>query len=170
MTLVTPVPVEPQTDPGLGRRLPGLILALVSVVPGVAAAAWVATALPLLVLHIYRPHPRDVLGLLVALALGRPAVRVTRAAVAHYDTVPWWVLIAIAVIITTFSVIAFAHSAEDVLVRRDPGSYAMSAEWLTKHGTVNMGTHPRCGGRPTNTCCSRRRGSTSRARTTFRSS
>ncbi len=148
MTLEAPVPVEPQNDIVLGRRLPGLILALVSVVPGIAAAAWVATALPLLVLHIYRPIPAIVLGLLVALLLGRPAVRVTRAAVAHYDTVPWWVLIAIAIIVTTFSVLAFAHSAEDVLVRRDPGSYAMSAEWLTKHGTVNMATHPRLWGPP----------------------
>jgi len=148
VTLVAPVPVEPQNDIGPGRRLPGLILALVSVVPGVAAAAWVATALPLLVLHIYRPIPAIVLGLLVALLLGRPAVRVTRAAVAHYDAVPWWVLIAIAIIVTTFSVLAFAHSAEDVLVRRDPGSYAMSAEWLTKHGTVNMATHPQLWGPP----------------------
>ncbi|HEY8730135.1 MAG TPA: hypothetical protein VIL94_11165, partial [Acidothermaceae bacterium] len=148
MTLVATLPVEPENDIGPGRRLPGLILALVSVVPGVVAAAWVATALPLLVLHIYRPIPAIVLGLLVALLLGRPAVRVTRAAVARYDTVPWWVLIAIAIIVATFSVLAFAHSAEDVLVRRDPGSYAMSAEWLTKHGTVNMATHPRLWGQP----------------------
>jgi hypothetical protein len=150
VTLETPVPVERQNDTGLGRRLPGLILALASVVPGVAAAAWVASALPLLVLHIYRPLPAIVLGLLVALLLGRPAVRVARAAVAHYDAVPWWVLIAIAIIVTTFGVLAFAHSAEDVLVRRDPGSYAMSADWLSKHGTVNMGTHPQLWGPPDN--------------------
>src|SRR5437868_6755702 len=118
--------------------LPGLILALGSVLPAVLAAAWVLAALPLLVLHIYRPLPAVVLGLGLAAVFARPVVRVVRAAAARYGEVPWWVLVGVLVGVVVFGAVTFAHSAEDVLVRRDPGSYAMSASWLSTHGTIQM--------------------------------
>jgi hypothetical protein len=118
------------------------------VVPAILAAAWVASALLLLVLHVYRPIPATVLGLGLGLALARPAIRVTRSAAASFGDVPWWVLIGVLAIVAIFGALTFAHSAEDVLVRRDPGSYAMSASWLSGHGTIQMPIHAQLFGAP----------------------
>jgi hypothetical protein len=121
--------------------IPGRILALASVLPAVLAAAWVAVALPLLALHIYRPIQGTLLAVVLAVVLARPATRVAWAAADRFGDVPWWVLIGVLVIVVVAGVLAFAHSAEDVLVRRDPGSYAMSATWLSTHGTIQMPAH-----------------------------
>jgi hypothetical protein len=130
------------------RRLPGRILALASVLPAVVAAAWVAGALPLLALHIYTPVPGTILALAIAVVLARPVWRVTLAAADRFGDVPWWALIAVLAVVALAGGLAFAHSAEDVLVRRDPGSYAMSATWLSSHGTIQMPSHPQLFGAP----------------------
>jgi uncharacterized membrane protein required for colicin V production len=130
------------------RRLPGRILALASVLPAVVAAAWVAGALPLLALHIYTPVPGTILALAIAVVLARPVWRVTLAAADRLGDVPWWALIAVLAVVVVAGGLAFAHSAEDVLVRRDPGSYAMSATWLSSHGTIQMPAHPQLFGPP----------------------
>jgi hypothetical protein len=130
------------------RRLPGRILALASVLPAVVAAAWVAGALPLLALHIYTPVPGTILALAIAVLLARPVLRVTLAAADRFGDVPWWALIAVLAVVVMASGLAFAHSAQDVLVRRDPGSYAMSATWLSSHGTIQMPSHPQLFGAP----------------------
>jgi hypothetical protein len=135
-------PRAPQTSRvNSTAAMPGRILALASVLPAVLAAAWVAVALPLLALHVYRPLPGTVLAVVLAAVLARPAIRVAWAAADRFGDVPWWVLIGVLVIVVAAGVLAFAHSAEDVLVRRDPGSYAMSATWLSTHGTIQMPTH-----------------------------
>jgi hypothetical protein len=134
--------------PAARSELPGVILAVASVLPAVIAAAWVAVALPLLALHIYRPLPAIVLGLGLAVVLARPAIRTTRAAATRFGEVPWWALIAIIVVVAVAGALAYAHSAEDVLVRRDPGSYAMSATWLSHHGTIRMPTNAQVFGAP----------------------
>jgi hypothetical protein len=130
------------------RRLPGRILALASVLPAVVAAAWVAGALPLLALHIYTPVPGTILALAIAAVLARPVLRVTLAAADRLGDVPWWALIAVLAVVVVAGGVAFAHSAEDVLVRRDPGSYAMSATWLSSHGTILMPSHAQLFGAP----------------------
>jgi hypothetical protein len=130
------------------RRLPGRILALASVLPAVLAAAWVAGALPLLAFHIYTPVPGTILALAIAVVLARPVWRVTLAAADRFGEVPWWALIAVLAVVVVAGGLAFAHSAEDVLVRRDPGSYAMSATWLSSHGTIQMPSHPQLFGAP----------------------
>jgi hypothetical protein len=126
----------------------GIILAVASVVPAVVAAAWVAVALPLLVFHIYRPLPAIVLGVGLAVVLARPAISLSIEAARRMGDVPWWALVAVFVVVFAFGALAFVHSAQDVLVRRDPGSYAMSATWLTHHGTVDMPIHAQLYGAP----------------------
>ena len=116
--------------------------------PAVIAAAWVAGALPLLALHIYTPVTGTILGLAIAVVLARPVLRVTLAAADRFGDVPWWALIAVLAVVVLAGGFAFAHSAEDVLVRRDPGSYAMSATWLASHGTIHMPSHPQLFGPP----------------------
>jgi hypothetical protein len=114
------------------------LLALGSTLPAVVAAAWVLVALPLLVVHEYRPLPATVLGLGVGVVLGRPAARAARAAAVRLGSVPWWSVAGVAIIVVAFGALAYSHSATDVLVRRDPGSYAMSGWWIAKHGTLDM--------------------------------
>lgn len=137
-----------ERPPEARSALPGTILAIASVLPAVIAAAWVAVALPLLALHIYRPLPAIVLGLGLAVVLARPVILTTRAAAARFGEVPWWALIAIVVVVVVAGALAYAHSAEDVLVRRDPGSYAMSATWLSHHGTIRMPVNAQVFGAP----------------------
>jgi hypothetical protein len=130
-----------RADGAWASTTPGRVLALASVLPAVVAAAWVAVALPLLSLHVYTPVPGTLGALALAAVLARPAIRVALATADNFDDVSWWVLVAVLVIVVAAGVLAFAHSAQDVLVRRDPGSYAMSATWLSSHGTVQMPTH-----------------------------
>ena len=145
---IAPIGSGPQGGSNPSRRLPGAILALASVLPAVIAAAWVAGALPLLALHIYTPVPATILGLAIAVVLARPVLRITLAAADRFGDVPWWALIAVLAVVVVAGGLAFAHSAEDVLVRRDPGSYAMSATWLASHGTIHMPSHPQLFGPP----------------------
>lgn len=127
---------------------PARLLALSTVVPAVVAAAWVLAALPLLLLHVYRPAPAIVLGVVVAALLARPAIRVAQARAVAWGAVPWWAVIGVFAVVIGFGVLAFAMSAQDVLIRRDPGSYAMSATWLANHGTIQAPTHAASFGGP----------------------
>jgi len=136
----------PRSD--ASRRLPGRILAVASVLPAVVAAAWVAGALALLWFHIYGPITGTILALAITVLIGRPALRVALASADRLGDVPWWALIAVLAVVVLAGGLAFAHSAEDVLVRRDPGSYAMSATWLSTHGTILMPSHPQVFGAP----------------------
>jgi hypothetical protein len=136
----------PRSD--ASRRLPGRILAVASVLPAVVAAAWVAGALALLWFHIYGPVTGTILALAITVVLARPVLRVALASADRLGDVPWWALIAVLAVVVLAGGLAFAHSAEDVLVRRDPGSYAMSATWLSTHGTILMPSHPRVFGAP----------------------
>ena len=119
-------------------RLPALLLAIGSVLPAVVAAGWLLAAMPLVVLHSYRPLPATLLGLVIAVVLGRPAWRVARDRAAGFGAVPWWVVGGVLAVVIGFGVLAFVTSAHDVVIRRDPGSYAMSATWLAAHGTIQI--------------------------------
>ncbi|HZV27080.1 MAG TPA: hypothetical protein VFG00_12410 [Acidothermaceae bacterium] len=136
----------PRSD--ASRRLPGRILAVASVLPAVVAAAWVAGALVLLWFHVYVPVTGTLLALAITIVIARPVVRVALASADRLGDVPWWALIAVLAVVVLAGGLAFAHSAEDVLVRRDPGSYAMSATWLSTHGTILMPAHPQVFGAP----------------------
>ena len=123
------------------HRYPALVLAGLSVLPAVAVAGWLLAAMPLVALHFYRPAPAIVLGLALAFLLCRPAWRVAQARAHAFGDVSWWVVAAVVAVVVGFAVLAFVTSANDVIVRRDPGSYSMSATWLAAHGTIVMPTH-----------------------------
>ena len=89
------------TTPG-APTLATRMLAQASVLPGVIVAAWLLAALPLLLLHIYRPVPGIVLGVVVAVLLGRPAARVAAARARSMPAVPWWSLAAVVAVISGF--------------------------------------------------------------------
>jgi hypothetical protein len=129
-------------DEGSARgSWPARLLAVSTVAPAVVVAAWVLAALPLLLLHAYRPAPAIVLGFAVAALLARPALRAAQARAVAWGDVPWWAVVGVFAVVIGFGVLAYAMSAQDVLIRRDPGSYAMSATWLADHGTIQAPTH-----------------------------
>jgi len=137
-------PAEPAGDLSVSRTssgVPASVLALASVLPAVLVASWVLAGLPLVALHVYRPAPAIVLGLVVFAVIGRPVVRAAHDRARSLSPVPWWVLVAVLAVVIGFGVLAFATSASDVVVRRDPGSYSVSAFWLANHGTVEMPAH-----------------------------
>jgi hypothetical protein len=117
------------------------MLAYGAVMPAVVAAAWLLAGLFLVAFHIYRPAPAIALGILVAVVLGRPSAWVPRAQAKAFGHIPWWVGVGVLAVVLGFFVLAFAPSASDVLVRRDPGSYSMSSYWLANHGTIHMPSH-----------------------------
>ncbi len=123
------------------KALPARLLAIGSVLPAVVVAAWVLAALPLLLLHVYRPAPALVLGLAVAALFARPALRAANARAVAMGPVPWWVVVGVLAVVVGFGVLAFQTSAQDLLVRRDPGSYALNAAWLADHGTIQAPAH-----------------------------
>ena len=143
-------PDEPIPD-AVARRasLPTTIVALMSAVPAAVTAGWLLAALPLVFFHAYRPLPATLLGLVAAGLLGRPAVRAARAAATSLPDIPWWVLLGVLAVVGVFGVLAYTHSAGDVLIRRDPGSYAMSATWLSQHGTIQIPNDAHVFGVPT---------------------
>ena len=148
---VEPLPQAESETPAEPGNWPARILAYGAVLPAVIAAAWLLAGLLLVTLHIYRPAPAIVLGLVVAVAVGRPPARVARARARSFGAVPWWVAVGVLAVVIGFGVLAFATSSGDVLVRRDPGSYAMSATWLSKHGTIQMPSYaPAFGGNDPN--------------------
>ena len=131
------------------RRLPGRILAVASVLPGrgLRPRGWPARCRccgsTSTAHNRHDPRSRDHRrhrppGTASRVGVGRPTTA----------TVPWWALIAVLAVVVLAGGLAFAHSAEDVLVRRDPGSYAMSATWLSTHGTILMPAHPQVFGAP----------------------
>lgn len=120
---------------------PATVLAWLSALPSVAVAGWLLVALPLVLMHSYRPAPAIVCGLVMAAIIGRPAARVAQARARAFGDVSWWVVAAVIAVVVGFAVLAFVTSANDVIVRRDPGSYSMSATWLAAHGTIVMPTH-----------------------------
>lgn len=134
-------PSSPDDARAAAPTLPARLLAIGSVLPAVVAAAWVLAALPLLLLHVYRPAPALVLGIAVAALFARPVVRAANARAAAMGAVPWWVVVGVLAVVVGFGVLAFQTSAEDLLVRRDPGSYAVNAIWLANHGTIQAPAH-----------------------------
>ncbi|MFG1689834.1 hypothetical protein ACGFNP_57480 [Nonomuraea sp. NPDC049269] len=115
------------------RPSAGRVLAVVSVLPALVVAGWLLAALPLLLAGWYRPVPALVLGAVVIgglcwFALRRPLKVVEGATGRQVGAV-----VAVAVGSGVFN--AIMHS-EQLIVRRDPATYAQYATWLAGHGSL----------------------------------
>ncbi len=132
--------------PGRLRADPGRILALVSAVPAVVLAGWLAAVYPLVRFGIATPVP--------ALAVAAPVVAVLVGAARRLPPVartPWWVLLATLAVVGAFAVLAASRHGEQVVLRRDPGVYALTAHWLASHGGVVVPTDLAAAGGPSPT-------------------
>ncbi|NRQ40184.1 hypothetical protein HII36_51440 [Nonomuraea sp. NN258] len=111
----------------------GRALSLLGVLPALAVAGWLLAGLPLLLAGRFAPLPAILLGLAVAALLcwavvRRPADTGVVAGRAHLAGV-----VAVAVGSGVFN--AIMHS-EQLIVRRDPATYAQYAAWIAGHGSL----------------------------------
>ncbi|GII00885.1 hypothetical protein Pta02_28930 [Planobispora takensis] len=110
----------------------GRVLAVASAVPALALAGWLLAGLPLLMLGWFRPQVVVPLGLAAAILLCRYGLRrlPEPAPATGWQTAG---VLAIALGSGVFS--AVLHS-EQLIVRRDPATYAQYATWLATRGSL----------------------------------
>ncbi|MFD1542180.1 glycosyltransferase family 39 protein [Nonomuraea guangzhouensis] len=115
------------------RPSAGRVLAVVSVLPALVVAGWLLAALPLLLAGWYRPMPALVLGAVVIGGLCWFALRRSLKVVEGATGRQVGAVVAVAVGSGVFN--AIMHS-EQLIVRRDPATYAQYATWLAGHGSL----------------------------------
>ncbi|MER6169729.1 hypothetical protein [Streptosporangium sp. NPDC001681] len=118
---------RPSAGPSAGK-----VLAVVSVVPALVLAGWLLAGLPLLLLGWFRPLAAVPLGLLAAALLCRYGLRRLP------ETIPataWQVTGVIAVALAS-GVFNGLFRSEQLIVRRDPATYAQYGIWLARHGSL----------------------------------
>lgn len=116
----------------------GRLLARATVAPALLVAAWLAVSLPLLMAGAFRPGPAIVLYVPVAAGTlwlglrGRPAHPFREG----LGAVSWWSAGGVLAVAGGFLVLQLAMCSEQIIVRRDPASYAQFAAWLNEHGSL----------------------------------
>ncbi|TDC79598.1 hypothetical protein [Actinomadura sp. 7K507] len=132
------------------------LLVRASLVPALLIVAWLAVSMPLLMADVLLPAPALALFAPVAalvLWLGlrsrpRPAADAdadAAGATRHPggdtagrgpDPAPRWPAAAVLAITLAFLVLQVIMCSEQIIVRRDPASYAQFATWLAEHGSL----------------------------------
>ncbi|RCG27903.1 hypothetical protein DQ384_25635 [Sphaerisporangium album] len=112
----------------------GRVLAAATIMPALLLAGWLPAGLVLLLFGAFRPLPVLLLGGALAVALCAYAVRLTRAREAPEAT--FWQVTAVAVIAAASGLFNGLFHSQQLLVRRDPGTYAQYAAWLARRGSL----------------------------------
>ncbi|MFI7641456.1 hypothetical protein [Nonomuraea sp. NPDC049400] len=110
----------------------GRVLAVVSMAPVVAVAGWLLAGVPLLLLGWFRPVPAVLLGVGLAFLLGRYALRRLPETV---EASGWHTAAVVGVAVASAVFNGIFHT-EQLIVRRDPATYAQYAVWLAEHGSL----------------------------------
>ncbi|MDX6257121.1 MAG: hypothetical protein QOJ11_3455 [Frankiales bacterium] len=141
--LAATLPVEvPAAAAGPGRRAAWLAALPLALAAALAALTLVA-AICLLNNH-YRAALVLPIGLPAAALAGWVVLR--RAPAAESRTV-WPNLVALAVVAGTVG-FNLGYSAQDIVVARDPGTYALTAQWIAHHESARIGTDAAVFGNP----------------------
>ncbi|MFG1703525.1 hypothetical protein ACFLIM_10055 [Nonomuraea sp. M3C6] len=111
---------------------PGRVLAALSVLPALAVAGWLLAGLPLLLLGRFAPLPALLLGLPAAALLCWAGTRRLGKVVGGTSRQVAGV-VAVAAASGVFNLVMHA---EQVVVRRDPATYAQYAAWIAAHGSL----------------------------------
>ncbi|MFI7643017.1 hypothetical protein [Nonomuraea sp. NPDC049400] len=114
---------------------PGRVLSALSVVPALAVAGWLLAGLPLLLLGWFAPLPAGLLGLAAAALLCWAG---TRRPVKLEAT--WRQVAGVVAVAGASGVFNVVMHAEQVIVRRDPATYAQYAAWIARHGSLPIPT------------------------------
>ncbi|WP_244312915.1 hypothetical protein [Microbispora hainanensis] len=111
----------------------GRTLAAASVVPALALSGWLLAGLPLLLLGWFRPLPMALLGGATALLLCVCGLRRLPGTAAPPHR--WATAATFAVALGSGVFNGLLHG-EQLIVRRDPSTYAQYAVWLARHGSL----------------------------------
>ncbi|MFF5211371.1 hypothetical protein [Streptosporangium sp. NPDC000396] len=114
------------------RPSAGRVLAVVSVVPALVLAGWLLAGLPLLLLGWFRPLVAVPLGLAAVALLCRYGLRRLPETV---EATAWQTAAVVAVALAAGVFNGLLHS-EQLVVRRDPATYAQTAIWVAGHGSL----------------------------------
>ncbi|MEO5878240.1 MAG: hypothetical protein ABIS86_11135 [Streptosporangiaceae bacterium] len=114
-------------------------LARLTVAPALLVAAWLAVSLPLLLAGMFT------IGLALGLFLPVAAVVLSvgcRGGVRRPLTpspdglLGWWPVLGLVLVTVAFFALQLAYNSEQIIVRRDPATYAQFTAWLTEHGSL----------------------------------
>ncbi|PRY01474.1 hypothetical protein [Allonocardiopsis opalescens] len=118
---------------------PGRLLTFATAAPAVALSAWLVAAVPLLALGVFTPVMAAVVAgpaVLLALALAARWAPRRSGIEAGGGWDRWWPLLALLAVAVGFTVLQLLHASEQIVIRRDAGSYAQFGNWLALHGSL----------------------------------
>ncbi|MDR8408483.1 hypothetical protein MTP10_07005 [Nonomuraea sp. 3-1Str] len=122
------------------RPSAGRVLAVASVLPALVVAGWLLAGLPLLLAGVYRPLPALALGLPVIALLCLAALRVSAGDPEKPEAeglrAGRWQVAGVAGVALASGVFNAVLHSEQLVVRRDPATYAQYAVWLAGHGSL----------------------------------
>ncbi|MFC7327503.1 hypothetical protein [Marinactinospora rubrisoli] len=125
------------------RLTPGRLLARLTVAPVVVLGAWLLVAFPLLVAGQFTPLAGAVLGLPAVAAAVAIVPRWVPDLPSHPGRVngqeretPWWPVVAVVLITLAFAAVQILYHSEQIVIRRDPASYAQFTAWIAQHGSL----------------------------------
>ncbi|GAB2848340.1 hypothetical protein GCM10022221_54620 [Actinocorallia aurea] len=118
-------------------------MARLSVAPALLVTAWLVIGLPLLLLGSFTIGPALALfpfAAAAALMVGlRGAVRAPAAKEAARPW-SWWPPVGVLLVTVVFLAVQLKFNSEQLIVRRDPATYAQFAAWLNGHGSLPVST------------------------------
>ncbi|WP_281280984.1 hypothetical protein [Actinocorallia herbida] len=121
------------------RAVPPSALARVSVVPVLLVVAWLVVGLPLLLLGTFTIGPALALfpfAAAAALAVGLHGAPRVPQGPGLDPRWSWWPLAGVLLVTVLFLAVQLEFNSEQVIVRRDPATYAQFAAWLNGHGAL----------------------------------
>ncbi|NHC13140.1 hypothetical protein [Motilibacter deserti] len=128
-----PAPAAPPRPAGSARA--GRLLGALSAAPAAGVVGALAVAWPLLALGAFVP----LTVALVALPCGLLAAAVAaRVGARNAPPVAWWSVVVVLLVAVGAGVLAAAYSSEHLVLRRDPGAYALTGLWVAEHGTRDI--------------------------------
>ncbi|GIH89689.1 hypothetical protein Psi01_03190 [Planobispora siamensis] len=110
----------------------GRVLAVASAVPALALAGWLLAGLPLLMLGWFRPQVVVPLGLAAAVLLCRYGLR----RLPEPAPATGWQTAGVSAIALGSGIFNAVLHSEQLIVRRDPATYAQYAAWLATRGSL----------------------------------
>lgn len=114
------------------------LLAGVSVIPALVIVAWLVAGLPMLFGGVFSAWAVVALAVPLAVVLVPFGVRWLPARA----LAPSWAALAVIGVAVVFLVTQGLVHSEQIIVRRDPASYAQFTTWLADHGTTRVDPQP----------------------------
>lgn len=137
-----PAPVSaPGFDAAAEGRRTGLtpsgLFSTLTLVPALAATAWLAAVFPFVARNDFSPLPVFTAALLAAAVVVPLGLRLARHPAAQIEA-GWWSLGGTIAVAGAFGVFTAVFHDTNVVIRRDPASYAQIGYWLAHHHTLQQ--------------------------------